>query len=203
MEIRGKISVVLLSLGFTLALLPSSGTLSFSVKPGKLMADALDNKSFFSVDQVARFLITEDSTVRVIDLRTPEEFRAFNIPGSVNIPYREFLNGDPGRFINSGEIKNIIYSNGDFESNYAFILARGMNYNNVFVMKGGLNEWFSSVMNSSFTGERISARENALFETRTRARKMFTEINSLPDSLKYKFMESKHIADKKLDGGCE
>ena len=39
-------------------------------------------------------------------------------------------------------------------------------------------------MNSTFTGERISARENALFETRTRARKMFTEINSLPDSLK-------------------
>ena len=38
-------------------------------------------------------------------------------------------------------------------------------------MKGGLNEWFNTVMNSSFTGERISARENALFETRTRAKK--------------------------------
>ena len=70
-------------------------------------------------------------------------------------------------------------------------------------MKGGLNEWFNSVMNSNFTGERISARENALFETRRRARKMFTEINSLPDSLKLKFIEAKHIASKKLDGGCE
>ena len=70
-------------------------------------------------------------------------------------------------------------------------------------MKGGLNEWFTTVMNSNFTGDRISARENALFETRTNARKLFTEINSLPDSLKMKFIEAKHIAVKKLDGGCE
>jgi hypothetical protein len=70
-------------------------------------------------------------------------------------------------------------------------------------MKGGLNEWFNTVMNSSFTGERISARENALFETRTRARRMFNEMNSMPDSLKIKFIQSKHLAIKKLDGGCE
>jgi hypothetical protein len=70
-------------------------------------------------------------------------------------------------------------------------------------MKGGLNEWFSTVMNSSFIGEKITARENALFETRTRAKKMFTEMNSLPDSLKLKFIRSNHIATKKLDGGCE
>ena len=64
-------------------------------------------------------------------------------------------------------------------------------------MKGGLNEWFNTVMNSSFTGERISARENALFETRTRAKKMFTEMNSLPDSLKLKFIQVKTYCCKK------
>ena len=70
-------------------------------------------------------------------------------------------------------------------------------------MKGGLNEWFNTVMNSSFTGDRISARENALFETRTRARKMFTEINSLPDSLKRNSLNQNNLQRKKLDGGCE
>ena len=29
------------------------------------------------------------------------------------------------------------------------------------------------------------------------------EMNSMPDSLKMKFIRSKHIAAKKLDGGCE
>jgi len=32
---------------------------------------------------------------------------------------------------------------------------------------------------------------------------MFTEINSLPDSLKQKFIDSRRVAAKKLDGGCE
>ena len=126
-----------------------------------------------------------------------------NIPGSINVPYNELLNNDPGSFLNNGSIKNVFYSNGDFNSNYALAIAKGLNYKNIYVMKGGLNEWFNTVMNSSFTGERISARENALFETRTRARNMFSEINSLPDSLKLKFFEAKHIAAKKLDGGCE
>jgi hypothetical protein len=70
-------------------------------------------------------------------------------------------------------------------------------------MKGGLNEWYRVVMNSEFSGDKITARENAIFETRTRARRLFTEMNSMPDSLKAKYRESKEIERKKLDGGCE
>lgn len=203
MNIRGKFSVALLCLGFILALLPIAGNRSFIVKPKKLLTEVLDEKTYFTVDQVARFVISEDSTVQIIDLRSTEEFRTLSIPGSVNIPYNELLNNDASSSLNNGNIKNIFYSNGDFDSNYALVIAKGLNYKNTYVMKGGLNEWFNTVMNSNFTGERISARENALFETRTRARKMFTEINSLPDSLKLKFIEAKHISAKKLDGGCE
>jgi hypothetical protein len=32
---------------------------------------------------------------------------------------------------------------------------------------------------------------------------MFTEINSLPDSLKRRYYEARHVEAKKLDGGCE
>ena len=154
---------------------------------------ALDQNTYLTADQVARFVVSEDKTVQLIDVRSPEEFRTFNIPGSVNVPYDEFLDNDPEKSLNNRKIKYIFYANGDLYSNYALVIARGLKYNNTYVMKGGLNEWFSTVMNSSFTGERISARENALFETRMRARKMFTEINSLPDSLKQKFIDSRHL----------
>jgi rhodanese-related sulfurtransferase len=203
MNTREKYSVALVCLGFILALLPISGSRSFSVKPQKLLTEVLDKNSVLTVDQVARFVVSEDSTVQIIDLRTSEEFRKMSIPGSLNVPYSKFLDNDPGTFLRNGNIRNIFYSNGELDANSAFVLAKGLNYKNVYVMKGGLNEWFNTVMNSSFKGESISARENALFETRTRAAKMFTEINSLPDSLKLKFFESKHIAAKKLDGGCE
>jgi rhodanese-related sulfurtransferase len=203
MNTRVKFSIILLGLGLILALLPLSGSRSFTVNPKKLLSEVLDNSTYFTVDQVAKFMVSEDSSVQIIDLRTPEEFRTLNIPGSINIPYSKLLDNDPGSFLNNGKARNIFYSNGDFDSNYAIAFERGLNFNNTYVMKGGLNEWFNTVMNSNFTGERISARENALFETRTRARKMFNEMNSMPDSLKMKFIRSKHIAAKKLDGGCE
>ena len=203
MNMREKITLVILCLGLILALLPLSANRSLTVRPDKLLPEVLDENSNFSVDQVAKFVVSEDPAVRIIDIRSPEEFMEMNIPGSINVPYNEFPGKDPDSFLGKGEIRNILYSNGDINSNYALIIAKGMNFNNVYVMKGGLNEWYNTVMNSSFTGERISARENALFETRIRARKLFTDINSLPDSLKLKFIESKHIAAKKLDGGCE
>jgi rhodanese-related sulfurtransferase len=203
MNPREKLSAILLTMGLILALLPLSLNRSFNTRPDKVLEEALDQNTYITVDQVARLVASEDNTVQLIDVRPSKEFRAFNIPGSVNVPYKEFLDSDPDLVLNSGKAKYIFYSNGDIYSNYALVISRGLKYNNTFVMKGGLNEWFNSVMNSSFTGEKISARENALFESRMRARKMFTEINSLPDSLKQKFIDSRHIAARKLDGGCE
>ena len=203
MNTRQKFSIALLSLGLILALLPLSGSKSFIVKPKNLLSEVLDNSTYMSVDQVAKIIVTEDSSVQFIDLRSPEEFRKANLPGSVNIPYDKLLENEQISLLANGKSKNIFYSNGDFESNYALAISRGLNYRSTYVMRGGLNEWYKTVMNSSFKGEKISARENALFEYRSRAKMMFTEMNSLPDSLKLKFIQSKHLAIKKLDGGCE
>jgi len=203
MNTREKFSVMLLFFGSVLALVPLPANRSFIIKPGKLLATVTDIKTYMSVDQVARLVVSEDSTILIIDLRSPEEYKGFNIPGSINIPYNELINKDPSTFPGTVNMKNIFYSNGDFDSNFAVAFADGLGYKNNWAMKGGLNEWYNTVMNSSFRGERISARENALFETRTRARKLFMEINSLPDSLKVKSLKGKHFDRKKLDGGCE
>jgi sulfur-carrier protein adenylyltransferase/sulfurtransferase len=203
MNFREKFSVVIICMGLILAILPLSGNRSFIVSPKTLLTDVLDEQSYFTVDQVARFIVSEDSAIQIIDLRSPEEFKNMNIPGSINVPYSELLNSDPGTYLKEGSNINILYSNGDIFSNSALAVTKGLNYKNTYVMKGGLNEWFNIVMNSSFRGDIISARENALYETRTRARNIFIEMNSLPDSLKLKFFEAKHLARKKLDGGCE
>jgi rhodanese-related sulfurtransferase len=202
MNSRQKFSAGLVSVGIILALLPLSGSRSFTLKPKKLLTEILDNSTFFTVDQVARFIVSEDSSVQIIDVRSPEEFKAENIPGSINLPYKQLLDIDPATLLNNGKSKNIFYSNGDYDANYAVTITRGLNLKNTFVMKGGLNEWFNTVMNSTFTGDRITARENALFETRAKAKTLFNEMNSLPDSLKLKFIQSKQLAKKKLDGGC-
>jgi len=202
MNARQKLSAILIPLGLILAFLPLSGKYSFHGRPDKLLTEALDKNTYVTADQVARYVVTEDSTVQLIDLRTPEEFRAFSIPGAINIPYSDLLSQDLESYLDRN-VKNIFYSNGDYQANYAWIIATGLGFENNFVMKGGLNEWYRVIMNSEFTGDRISARVNALFETRLRARKLFTDLNSMPDSMKAKYRESREIERKKLDGGCE
>lgn len=203
MNIRKEFSVLLLLLSLILALLPLSANRSFTAKPGKLLSDVLNKDASFTVDQVAEFITREDNTVQLIDLRSPEEFRKQAIPGAVNIPYPEFVAKDPEIWLGNKNIRNIFYSAGDIESDYALVYARGLGYDNSYVMAGGMREWIRTIMETKFTGDRITARENALFETRRRAGEMFTELNSLPDSLKMKFLESKKFSAKKLDGGCE
>jgi hypothetical protein len=125
------------------------------------------------------------------------------LPGSVNIPYRELLDKDPSTYLGPGNFINIFYSDGDMIPGYAVVLAAGLGFKNCYTMTGGMNEWFKTVMNSSFTGEKITARENAIFEARSKAGRLFTELNSLPDSLRIKYLNSKKFNAKKLDGGCE
>jgi rhodanese-related sulfurtransferase len=203
MNARNNLSAILLCTGIILAALPLSSHRSLDVRPSKVLSQVLGDDIYMTPDQVARSVVAEDKDIMLIDLRSPDEYMAFNIPGSVNYPYYQFLARDPEIILKNGRSKTIFYSNGDMYANYALVIARGLNFRNTYVMKGGLNKWFDTVMNSSFRGDRISPRENALFETRLRARSLFTQLNSLPDSLKQKFIESKHLAARKLDGGCE
>jgi len=203
MQARKNISALLVALGLLLVLVPGSGPYSFTVDPPTLVFSVMEEDPFFSVDQVAGFVIAEDSMVQLIDLRNRNEFNSFNIPGAINIPFDEFFKMRPETWLYNRSVSYVFYSNDDTNSSYALVLARGLGYDKCYVMKGGLNEWFEKVMYSKFSGEIISPRENALFETRLRARRFFTEINSLPDSLKLIYAESRRQAERELDGGCE
>jgi rhodanese-related sulfurtransferase len=203
METRIKFSLLLILLAILLAFLPLSANRSFTVKPLRLLSDVLNKEASFSVDQIAEFMVREDSTIQLIDLRSSEESKRITMPGAINIPYPEFIQKDPEIYLNKKAIKNIFFSNGDIESSYALVYARGLGYKNTYLMEGGVSEWSKTIIETRFSGDRITARENALFETRKRAGEMFTELNSLPDSLKTRFLESKRFSAKKLDGGCE
>jgi 3-mercaptopyruvate sulfurtransferase SseA len=202
MNARILFSVFMVGLGLIAAIVPYKHNKPGQLKPSGLLEKSIDDQYFMTVDKVAKSISNEDSTIQIIDLRKPEEFKEANIPGSINIPYKDLLNSDNEAYLDQKKLKNIFYSNGDILSSQAWILCTGMGYQNLYIMQGGMNEWYKTVMNTSFSGERISARENALFEARFKARKLFNEMNSMPDSLKMKFIETKRKNKKKLDGGC-
>lgn len=203
MDFRIKLSVLLIGTGILLAFLPAPKSDVLKLSPHELMGQMQNKKNTFTVDQVARFVNNEDSTIQLIDVRNAEEYKTCNIPGSINIPLEDLLNPDWQGYLNQDDMRNIFYSNGDRGANYAWALTTGFDYKNIFVMQGGMNEWYKIIMLSEFKGESITPRENALFENRFKARKIFTQINSLPDSLKFSFLEAKRLEESQLDGGCE
>ena len=121
----------------------------------------------------------------------------------MNIPVRELLNKDYEGYLKDPVKKTILYSNGDVLSSQAWLLAQRVGFKNTWVMKGGMNEWFRTVMLTEYSGNTISPSENAIFESRYKARLYFTQMNSLPDSAKIRFLAAKKVNEKKLVGGCE
>ena len=202
MNARIKITVLLVGLGIFLVFMPNTSSKKFKLKPDELLTKSASEEMYFTVDEVARFVNNEDSTVLLIDLRSNKEFGKCNIPGSVNIPFEDLLNPNWSGYFKQKNIRTIFYGNDDYYANVAWTIATGLGSENCFVMKGGLNEWYKTVMLTKFEGETITPRENALFENRYKARDIFNQVNSLPDSLKTKFFDAKHLLQKKLDGGC-
>ena len=203
MNARLKISALLVGVGLILAFLPFNAAKSFQLKPTELLEISSNPDMYFSVDEVARLVNNEDTTIQLIDLRNTSEFMESNIPGSINIPFNDLLNPNWEGYLNQDKVRNVYYANGDETANLAWTIVSGLGYANSVVMKGGMNEWYKTVMYSKFEGERITPRENALFENRYKAQRTFTQINSLPDSLKMQYLETKRLEESQLDGGCE
>ena len=203
LNLRIVFSIVLVCLGLIVSLVPYKDNKAGQVKPSALLQKITGGTQFVTIDQAARYIINEDTSVRFIDLRNQEEYRAFNIPGAINIPYHDLLNRDWEGYLNQHEVKNIFYSNGDELSGLAWVLTTRIGYSNNYILKGGMNGWYETVMQSQFKGGRITPSENAKFETRRNASLLFTKMNSLPDSLKIKFLDAKRLQEAKLTGGCE
>jgi rhodanese-related sulfurtransferase len=203
MNFRLSVSVGLLCFGLMAAVLPRRNNTIGQLSPEQSLQLLQNSDNSVSADELAKAIVNEDSTIQLIDLRTAGEFRKFNIPGSVNIPLNELVNKDYSSYLNQKGKKIIFYSNGDVLSTEGWTIASQMGTQSCYVLKGGLNDWYKTVMLSEYTGTTITPAENALFEVRYKARNFFTQMNSIPDSLKGKFLSTKKTEAKKLVGGCE
>jgi rhodanese-related sulfurtransferase len=200
---RIYVSIIIIGLAFIGAILPERTTSRGELKPGEVLTIALSGEQYFTVDEVARLMVQEDTAYLMIDVRSSSDFQECHIPGAINLPLNDLLNPDWLGYLDQPAVKKIFYSNGNHFANEAWIVVEQKGFDNCYIMKGGLNEWFRTVMLTEFTGERISPAENFKFEMRYKARNHFNKMNSLPDSLKSAFLIIKRAKEAELVGGCE
>lgn len=170
------ILVVILGVG---ALFLPESTYTEEVSPDQLFLKINDPSRFVTTDQVARAIIEGDPTMLIVDTRSFDQYKAFNLPGSVNIPLKELIDSTgkvDGRWEDYLGIEDMyvaFYSNGDICSDQAWVLCTRLGIKDLFVMQGGMNSWVETILRPESPGQTASSEEFALYDFRKGASMYF------------------------------
>lgn len=174
MSTRIILSIVLVCLGLVAAILPNKKYNSNELD-ARQMLNELDLKTYIiSVDEMADALINKDPSYLLIDLRSPDEYQKFSLPGAINIPFDSLFEAKWQPYIDQIARKNVFYSNGTTLSSEAWTLTRQKGYKNNYILDGGLNNWFATIMEPTPPESTQDNQAMALYKKRLGARQFFT-----------------------------
>ncbi|TVQ90797.1 MAG: hypothetical protein EA393_05360 [Bacteroidetes bacterium] len=151
--------------------------------PDRLHAMLVENNHFVDAEETIYKIMHEDRNFILIDVRDPEEYEKFALPGAINITkdeilgrrYRDFFRNAP---VNS---KRVFYGFGESAAELAWTIATRAGYDNVFVMKGGLNGLFDELFNGNDKpDDPLDLDEEFRVRFLTKARQLFLEGDALP-----------------------
>jgi rhodanese-related sulfurtransferase len=147
MKPRNLLAVFLIPMGLIIAAVPANKTKPYKLSSAKLLSEAVERTQFIAPETVADMIVKKDPTLQLIDVRSPEEFEKYSLPGAINIPAPDLLSDKYTDILNQDVRMNVFYSNGSLTANEAWMITRQLGYSNNFVLEGGLNYWFDAIMN--------------------------------------------------------
>ena len=173
------LSAILLLLGIGLVFLPTREKAK-ELSPNELLLAIDDPSRFLEADPVTDRIITKDPSLLLVDVRPAVQFKQYNIPTSTNIPIDSILGNSFQELLRSGNKDVVFVSNDDMLADQAWQLCKRMKLNNIYVLKGGINLWFQSIMVETppvSTDDRIAIDQYAF---RKAARQYFTKEETTP-----------------------
>lgn len=169
MKARVVLSIAIVGLGLIIAAVPKNTTQPYKLTANQLLQEANGRFQFFSPDELAELLVSKDPSIQLIDVRDPDEFTKFSLPGAINIPFADLLNPEWTGTLNQDVRMNIFYSNGTLVANQAWMITRQLGYHNNYVLEGGLNHWFGTIMNPERPASTSPDEELARYDFRVAA----------------------------------
>lgn len=139
------LAILLIGLAFGLTQLPEK-PVRMALSPEELLTEINNPSRYLSTDLIARRIIEQDPSLFLIDVRTPEEYEEYSIEGSFNIPLDNLLNVEWIDYLDQEGMDVVFYSNSDIYSDQAWTLSIQFGFSNLYVLKGGVNEWFKTIM---------------------------------------------------------
>ena len=148
MKPRTLLALFIIPMGIIIAAVPQNTTKPYKLTADQLLAEVNTRTQFITPDAVADMILNKDPLLRLIDVRSQDEFEKFSLPGAINIPSTDLLSEEYKDLLNQDVKMNIFYSNGTLVANEVWMITRQLGYINNYVLEGGLNYWFDAFMNT-------------------------------------------------------
>ncbi|MBP6871139.1 MAG: rhodanese-like domain-containing protein [Bacteroidales bacterium] len=194
---------LLLILSIVLVLLPRKQDHS-QMSPEELLRQINSTSRFVSTDEVADRLIRKDPSLALIDVRNDKLFSEYSLPGSLNIPVDNILADESQEILSQEGLEFVFYSTDDILADQTWIILKRKGLKNIYVLKGGLNEWFRTFFTNPPPAETADSEEFALYQFRMGVRQYFTGTPA--DSPEKSSAEKIIVTPKKkksaAEGGC-
>lgn len=204
------LALILLILAGGLVLLPKVEKQE-GIHVEQLLSRAVSPERYISTDEIAHKIIGQDPSFILVDVRDPKSFSEYSLPNAVNIPLRNLLDEEYEAYINQTQYDVIFYSNDNFFADQAWILGNRLGYQNLRVLKGGVNEWYNTIINPAVPKEQLAAEDFELYSTRKAASMffgvMYPEQNRVEEPVVPKPAARQVVPVKKkkkrpVEGGC-
>jgi sulfur-carrier protein adenylyltransferase/sulfurtransferase len=166
MNPRLYLALFIIPLGMIIAAVPQNKTHPYKLSAAQMLTEATGNSQFLSPDEVADMIVQKDPKLQLIDVRTPDEFMKFSLPGAVNVPLADLLSDDFKDVLDQDIKMNVFYSNGSLQANEAWMITTQLGYKNNYVLQGGLNYWAQTIMNPSAPASTSPDEEIAKYDFR-------------------------------------
>lgn len=206
MKSRLVLASFVLPLALIIAAVPKNTTKQYKLTADELLEEAVSYEPYIHPDNVADMLINEDPVLQLIDVRTPDEYEKFHLPGAINIPLPDLLSEEYEDLIDQDTKMNVFYSNGSLKSNEAWMITRQLGYKNNYVLQGGLNYWAEVIMNPEAPDQTSPDEEIAKYNFRKGASQALgggtIEKNEVDIKVPPKPVIKKKPERKRVSGGC-
>jgi sulfur-carrier protein adenylyltransferase/sulfurtransferase len=163
---------LLIIFAFCLVLLPGNKGPA-ETSPKELLSSISEKSRYLSVDQVTSRIIENDPALMLIDLRTADQFNTFTLPGAIRIDPDSLLTENSMGLLRQPGMDKVLFSNADITAEKAWLLCMRYSLNRIYIMKGGMNEWFNTIINQKEISATPSSSDLDLADFRKAARQFF------------------------------
>ena len=133
--------------GIAVVFLPNYKKHDKVLPPNYLLYELNKEGRYMDTDELAKALMTKDPSILLIDVRSKVEYEKFSLDGAINIPLDSILNESNLGYLDQDIYQTILFSNGSSLADEAWIIMKSHAYEGNYVLKGGINEWFKTILN--------------------------------------------------------